>query len=111
MPRMIKHIIKNLLSKPVTIKYPNVKPKPMQGTRGKIRFYMVRCDQCQDCERVCPSLAIKVFTVEKKIEYNPFRCIYCHNCVENCMQRAIIAEEVVSSPEYRKTIEIVETND
>jgi len=82
-----------------------VKPEPIRGLRGKISFDLDRCDQCQDCERVCPASAIKVFPDQKMIEYNPFKCIYCHLCVENCMQRAIKAEPSPRSPEYSKSVE------
>lgn len=106
MPKMLWNIIRNLLSPPATVRYPHVRPEPVPGLRGRISFDFNRCDQCQDCERICPSAAIKVFPEEKRIEYDPFRCIYCHLCVENCMQKAIIAEDVVRPPEYEKVKEV-----
>ena len=53
------------MSKPSTPVIAGMKPVP--GTRGAITFDMARCDECQDCERVCPSVAIKVYPEEKKI--------------------------------------------
>jgi ech hydrogenase subunit F len=107
-PKMLKNVLKNLFSKPATVDYPYVKPDPVPGTRGRISFDMARCDQCQDCERLCPSGAIKVFPEAKRVEYDPFRCLYCHLCVENCMQKAIVAEEVSRSPEYEKSKDVFE---
>ncbi|MFP3951367.1 MAG: 4Fe-4S dicluster domain-containing protein [Candidatus Bathyarchaeia archaeon] len=110
MPKMIKEILKNLFSEPATVNYPFERPEPVPGVRGKIVFDMDRCDQCQDCERVCPSMAIKVLPDERAIEYKPFRCIYCHICIDNCMQEAISAEDYVREPEYEKVVERYESS-
>ena len=72
----------------------------VSGLRGELYFNMLKCDQCQDCERTCPSVAIKVHVEEKKIEWEPFKCIYCHACVRACMHEAIEPLENVSSPSY-----------
>ena len=108
MPKMFTRVLKNLISKPATVRYPFVKPEPVPGTRGNICFDMDKCDFCLDCERVCPSMSIKVYLEDKKIEYHPFSCMYCHLCVRACMQRAIIASEVVRGPDYNKVIEVYE---
>ena len=105
MPKMVKQILKNLLSKPATINYPSVKPEPVPGTRGALIWDMQRCDYCQDCERVCPSMAIKVYPEEKRIEYQPFRCIFCYLCIDNCMQKVIAGSDIVCAPEYKKGVQ------
>lgn len=109
MPKMLSKVLKSLITKPATVRYPYVKPEPVPGTRGKITFDMKKCDLCQDCERVCPSLAIKIFPDEKRIEYSPFRCLYCHLCVESCMQMAIIPDVVVGAPAFEKVMDIFKT--
>ena len=86
-----------------------MKPKPVPGTRGALTWDMNRCDQCQDCERVCPSMAIKVYPEEKKVEYQPFRCLFCYLCIDNCMQQAITGAEAMRAPEYTKKTEVYET--
>ncbi|HUS79190.1 MAG TPA: 4Fe-4S binding protein [Patescibacteria group bacterium] len=111
MPKMLKEVLKNLFSPPATVNYPTVVPEPVLGLRGKITWDMERCDQCQDCERVCPPGAIKVFPDEKKIEYSPFKCMYCHLCIENCMQEAIKAERVYRAPEYEKGVDIFQVEE
>jgi formate hydrogenlyase subunit 6/NADH:ubiquinone oxidoreductase subunit I len=110
MPEMWKEVLKNLVSKPATVNYPFEKPTPVTGTRGALHWDMSRCDQCQDCERVCPSMAIKVFPEEKKIEYHPFKCLFCYICIENCMQQAISGSEVVRAPETSKVVETYEVS-
>jgi ech hydrogenase subunit F len=108
MPEMLREVLKNLVSKPATVNYPFVKPKPVPGTRGALSWDMNKCDQCQDCERVCPSLAIKVIPEEKRVEYQPFKCLFCYVCIENCMQQAISGSETVRAPEYTKVTEVYE---
>ena len=78
------------------------------GTRGEIVFDMEKCDQCQDCERTCPSAAIKVYPEERKIEWSPFKCIYCHACVRTCMHGAISPLENVQASDYEKEVKSFE---
>ena len=104
MPNFLNNVLENIFNKPATTKYPFEKAEPQPGTRGEIRFNMQKCDQCQDCERTCPSAAIKVYPDEKKIEWNPFKCIYCHACVRTCMHDAIEPLFNVESPDYVKTV-------
>lgn len=109
MPKMLKEVLKNLFSPPATVNYPFVKPTPVPGTRGALTWDMSKCDQCQDCERVCPSVAIKVYPKEKKVEYQPFKCLFCYLCIDNCMQSAIIGSDNFKTADYEKKIEVYET--
>jgi ech hydrogenase subunit F len=108
MPEMLKEILKNLFSKPATVLYPFEQPEPLPNTRGEVEFDMTRCDQCQDCQRVCPSGAITVYPDEKKIEYEPYKCMYCHLCIENCMQEAI-SHSLKTKASYTKDVRVFET--
>ena len=109
MPGMLKEVLKNLFSKPATVNYPFVKPTPVPGTRGALTWDVNSCDHCQDCERVCPSMAIKVYPEEKKVEYHPFKCLFCYMCIDNCMQEAISGANTMRAPENEKKVEIYET--
>jgi len=40
MPEMLGIILRNLFSKPATVKYPFEKPEHVPGTRGEISFDM-----------------------------------------------------------------------
>ena len=108
MPEMLREILKNLVSKPATVNYPFVKPEPLPATRGALTWDMDKCDQCQDCERVCPSMAIEVFPEEKKVEYQPFKCLFCFLCIDNCMQQAITNSTILAAPGYEKRVEVFE---
>jgi len=109
MPEMLKEILKNLFSKPATVNYPFIKPEPLPGTRGALTWDMNKCDHCQDCERVCPSMAIRVHPDDKKVEYHPFKCLFCFLCIDNCMQLAISNSTTAPKPGYEKRIEVFET--
>lgn len=109
MPKMLKEVLKNLISPPATVNYPFVKPTPVPGTRGALTWDMEKCDQCQDCERVCPSVAIKVYPEEKKVEYQPFKCLFCYLCIDNCMQHAIIGSDAFKTADYEKKVEVFKT--
>ena len=109
MPKMLREVLRNLVSTPATINYPFVKPEPVPGTRGALTWDMDHCDQCQDCERVCPSMAIKVYPDDKKVEYQPFKCLYCYLCIDNCMQNAITHSDTMRAPEYEKKTEVYQS--
>ena len=105
MVHMLLNILKNLFSKPATVRHPFIKREPFPEHRGRILvFDMEKCDLCRDCERLCPPVAIKVDPETKTITYDPFKCIYCHVCVENCLQRAIKAEPDYQPPAYQKQV-------
>jgi len=109
MPKMLKEVLKNLISPPATVNYPYVKPTPVPGTRGALTWDMGKCDLCQDCERVCPSVAIKVYPEEKKVEYQPFKCLFCYLCIDNCMQHAIVGSDTFKTADYEKKVEVFKT--
>ncbi len=95
---------KNMLRKPVTMEYPEVKFVPPASYRGrpvlvKEESGMGRCVACGLCSRVCPALAIEVqageIEAEKerfptKFEINMLRCIFCGFCEEVCPEEAIV---------------------
>jgi ech hydrogenase subunit F len=89
MIKMFIESMKNLVSKPVTIKYPfEPSPEP-KGYRGTILYNEDDCIFCDKCENICPPGAIKFEVVDvesgkKQYNYNPYLCIYCGACVSVC---------------------------
>ncbi|MFW9834016.1 MAG: 4Fe-4S binding protein [Candidatus Thorarchaeota archaeon] len=86
-----KDVILHIFRKPVTEKYPFVKPEIVDGFRGRHIFYIDRCISCSRCERECPSNAIEMIEVDEK-KYPLFkldRCVFCYQCAESCPKDAI----------------------
>ncbi|MFH1227932.1 MAG: 4Fe-4S binding protein [Planctomycetota bacterium] len=110
MSTMLSRVIKNLFSKPATRKYPFEVRPPLDGARGKLTFDQAKCDQCGDCQRVCPAGAIEVNEKEKNLTYDPFRCVYCWVCAESCLQGAIKTEGLHHAPAYAKGKEVFKSD-
>jgi formate hydrogenlyase subunit 6/NADH:ubiquinone oxidoreductase subunit I len=92
--KMFSLIVKSLVSKPATIKYPAEKAIMPPEFRGKIKFEQSRCIGCKICMRDCPTKCIviekaaeKVFTAKIYLD----RCIYCAQCVLSCPKDALAA--------------------
>lgn len=83
--------IKHIFSKPVTTRYPDVKPQISENYRGEPIFDYNLCIGCSLCSRNCPSNAIEMVDVEgkKRPQYRLDKCIFCNTCVEVCPKKAI----------------------
>ncbi len=97
-------VLKNLLKKPFTERYPKVKVKVPSRYRGKLSVKWKECTGCGLCRMICPADAITLgMKVEKiksgKITYkkilhpirsiNMGRCVGCGLCVEICPVKII----------------------
>lgn len=107
---------KMMLSKPVTIQYPDEKRKIYPGFRGKHAFVRdpktgrQKCIMCMKCVNICPSQCIslkkgrdennKPFLEQYDIE--ALRCIYCGYCVEVCPVCALVLTESYEYCAYTK---------
>ncbi|HHX22667.1 MAG TPA: 4Fe-4S binding protein [Thermoanaerobacterales bacterium] len=47
------------------------------------------CIGCKLCEKVCPSEAIKVNSIDKKAEIETSQCLQCTYCQKVCPKDAI----------------------
>ncbi|MHB1132369.1 MAG: 4Fe-4S binding protein [Chloroflexota bacterium] len=60
------------------------------------RYHVAVCDQCGDCEEVCPTGALGltdgVYTIRAE------ECIYCYLCVDQCSRGAIYAPGAKTVP-------------
>jgi len=114
---------RHLLSRKVTLSYPEVKAPKSPRFRGlhALRRYAngeERCIACKLCETVCPALAI---TIEAKpredgsrrttvYEIDLFKCIFCGFCEEACPVDAIV-ETSFDSYHFEKRGEHIMTKD
>jgi len=106
MPLMVANVLRNLVLKPATRRYPSTKREPFAGSRGQIIIDEERCCYCGSCARICPAGAISVSGNRKNrdvtISYRPFACIYCGRCVEICPCCAIVMHNQHTPPAYEK---------
>src|SRR5512136_2018442 len=89
---MSAEVLPHLLRKPATQRYPFEKPDVIPGFRGRIAFSADNCTGCKLCERDCPSNAIVILEVAKKVykaEVDLSKCIYCAQCVDSCRRGSI----------------------
>jgi len=88
---MEEELIRHLVKKPVTLRYPFEKLPPVKGLRGKHVWDSDRCVGCGLCATDCPSFAIEMIgkglTAELKIYLG--RCLFCGQCEEGCPRDAI----------------------
>lgn len=99
---MLKTLIKNLTSKPATVKFPFAPAQFKERTRGQVLIDISKCNFCGLCQRKCPTAAITVVKAEKKWSIKRMQCIFCGNCVDTCMKDALKLDNKYTTPDARK---------
>lgn len=105
---VLSEMIKNFLSRPVTILYPKEKVPVPPGFRGKVTVSDEKCIGCSKCSLVCPARCItmtespkevefkgKIMARKKKPQVTLYKCIRCGLCERHCPADAI---HVTSEP-------------
>lgn len=103
---MLRTVLRNLISGPVTTKYPAAPADIPQGNRGRLDWDMEKCILCGLCQKRCPTLAV---TMDKKvgtITLQVHRCISCGVCAEICPKSAISVGREYSAPSYTKELRV-----
>lgn len=84
-------LIKSLIKKPITLRFPYERAQPVERMRGEINWKIEKCIGCTLCAKVCPSEAVEIIGKGQnaEIRYHIGRCLFCGECVDICPTKAI----------------------
>lgn len=95
---IVDRMLKNLIKKPITVRFPWESIEIPEGYRGEHVFDINKCISCSLCARVCPNRAIEMVEVpEEHRDRYPKRypkidlgkCCFCALCQDICPKGAI----------------------
>jgi len=95
--KMTGNILRNLVVKKSTRRYPYEVREPFAKVRGELVNDIDRCIFCGSCQVKCPSRCIEVDKQSYQWHYDPFVCVYCGVCVDICPAKSLFHKR-----EYRK---------
>jgi ech hydrogenase subunit F len=87
--KMTHNILRNLVVKKSTRRYPFEVRETFDKVRGELVNDIVRCIFCGSCEVKCPSQCIEVDRKAAVWTYNPFACVFCGVCVDICPAKSL----------------------
>jgi formate hydrogenlyase subunit 6/NADH:ubiquinone oxidoreductase subunit I len=99
---VLSEVIKNLIRKPFTHKYPYQPVVLPHGFRGNFTWDKEKCVFCEICEKICPVETIKVDRDKKSYEIDIGKCIFCAECERACPKDAIDLTEKLTPVETEK---------
>ena len=106
---MVSELIRNLIRKPVTRKYPFEKREIPKRFRGRIKIDYKNCIGCGLCARFCPPLAIEMVVIKRegrriirRPKVNIYRCIFCGQCMLICPKKVISFDKDYELATYNK---------
>ncbi|UCF90849.1 MAG: 4Fe-4S binding protein [Desulfobacterales bacterium] len=94
--KMTPNVLRNLISKKATRRYPRQVRPPYESVRGELRNDSTQCNLCGACALKCPSQCITVDKTAGTWTCDPFACVYCGVCVDTCP-----AQSLTQKREYR----------
>jgi len=87
--KMTHNILRNLVVKKSTRRYPFEVRETFDKVRGELVNDIVRCIFCGSCEVKCPSQCIEVDRKAAVWNYDPFACVFCGVCVDICPVKSL----------------------
>jgi len=88
--RELREVMRSLLSKAYTSRFPKEEHKPFERFRGRPYFHEESCIGCTACSWVCPAKAIDVEDklresfAKRRLTIHWDICIFCGQCQANC---------------------------
>ncbi len=95
-------VVKNLLKKPATRKYPFEVREPFPNFRGELVIDIDSCIFCGMCQRKCPSQCIEVDKQAGTWTCDPHACISCGYCRDHCPTKCLDMKDVHRKPMTEK---------
>jgi ech hydrogenase subunit F len=89
--------LKNMVTKPITRRYPFEPQVYTSLTRGHIANDMEKCILCSICAKTCPATALTVDKEAGTWTIDRYSCVQCMACVRSCPPRT---QSLSMQPEY-----------
>ncbi len=99
-------VMKWLLRKPYTSRYPFEPRRILDGSRGSLDVALAQCTYCTLCAKRCPTAAIEVDRPAKRWTIDRLRCITCGACVEACPKKCLTMGTAHGIPTVTKDREV-----
>jgi len=100
-------VMKWLLRKPYTSRYPFEPRQPILGSRGTLDVNLTDCTFCTLCAKRCPTQAIEVDRPNRRWTIDRLRCISCDCCVEVCPKDCLVLSTAHGKPTVTKDREVI----
>lgn len=94
----LKSVVKNLLEKPMTVRFPKESIPISNGYRGEHNYEIKKCISCGLCAKICPNKAIRMVKAPEGLrdkypkeypEIDLGKCSFCGLCQDICPTEAI----------------------
>jgi ech hydrogenase subunit F len=86
---MFPHVVRNLICRPATRRYPDQARTPFDNLRGELINAVEQCNFCGVCAHQCPAQCIRVDKKKMTWSWDPFICVFCGTCVDACPAKCL----------------------